>query len=67
MSDLTDAFNSALERGYTMRRYPGGERAMVHRWNYKKIRGAKPLKYRLVESIYRNNALLQSLMRRQTP
>jgi hypothetical protein len=63
-----DDIRSALEmrRGITYRVYPGGRRMMIHRWDYRRIKGAKPMRSILFENLYSTNKLLQALLLRRT-
>jgi len=56
-----DIVRETLDRGYTVRTFPGGSRHMIHRWPASKIKGARPMRDLLVENITRNNALLARL------
>lgn len=35
---------------------------MVHRWHYRKIKGAQPLYARLVEQVYNSSPLLKAML-----
>jgi hypothetical protein len=53
-----------FERGYTVRKFPGGERVMLHRRPAKKIKGARPLRALIADSVTLNNTLLARLTRK---
>jgi hypothetical protein len=59
-----DGFRAALNRGWTFRTFPGGKRAMFHRWHYTKIKGSRPLRELIVKNITTKNPLLDKLMQR---
>lgn len=61
MTSIADIVAGMFERGYTVRKFPGGERRMFHRWPASKIKGAKPITDLIAENITRNNTLLARL------
>jgi len=62
--NYADMINASFRKGYTYRVYPGGKRMMVHRWDYQKVKGSRPLREAMIENITRGNPLLDALMRK---
>ncbi len=62
--NIASMVQAAFERGYTVRKFPGGERYMFHRWPASKIKGARPLSHLVAENVTRSNALFAKLARK---
>lgn len=55
----------ALERGYSTRRFPGGERRMYHRWPASRMRNIDgKLSDLVAANVTRTNTLLSRLTKR---
>ena len=57
---FSELLNSFVNRGYTY----GRGRMLVHRWDWRKIKGAKPVCAALAENIVKDNALFKWLTRK---
>jgi hypothetical protein len=61
--NLSDMIRDSFKRGVTIRRFPGGERHMIHRWRKDQMKGVtKTLGDLAAENVIRNNSLLRSLL-----
>jgi hypothetical protein len=62
MDSFSTLWRNSLNRGYTRGRLG---RVVIHRWDYRKIKGAKPLSALMMETVTASNPLFNALVKRQ--
>lgn len=63
--NFSDTLRVAFDRGYSTRKFPGGERRMYHRWPAHKMRNIDGKLLDLVaENVTRTNPLFERLTRK---
>ena len=55
---LADSITDTYHKAVTYRTFPGGRRAMYHRWHFSKVKGAHSLTEEIANSLFRPNRLL---------
>jgi hypothetical protein len=61
--NFNELIRDSFTRGVTIRRFPGGERMMIHRWRKDQMKGVtKTLGDYAADNVIRNNSLLRRLM-----
>jgi hypothetical protein len=63
---LFDLMHNSWARGVTIRRFPGGERPMVHRWRKDQMKGVtKDVLSLVADNVTRSNPLYEQLKRKR--
>ena len=62
---MAEIVRDSFERGFSVRRFPGGERVIVHRWPAKRMHNTEGMVYDLIaRNITATNALFSRLQKR---